>query len=61
MPIILTIVLYHRLQNDDNIVASINKMTLSGAISLIISNISFLRHNFDIRFTDSLSQYVIRV
>ena len=38
--------------------AYISKMALSCATSPIGGNISYLRQNFDIRFTDSLSQCV---
>ncbi len=53
--------LYHILQNDNNVVASIGKMALSCATSPIGRNMSYLRHMFDIRFTDSLSQCINRV
>ena len=53
--------LYHMLQNGNNVVASIGKMALSCATSPIGRNMSYLRHMFDIRFTESLSQCINRV
>jgi len=53
--------LYHMLQHENGIVASIGKMTLSCATSPMGKNMPYLHHSFDVCFTDSLSQCVNRV
>ena len=52
--------LYHTLQPENSTVVSIGKMALLSATSMG-RNMSYLRHNFDICCTDSLSQCVNRV
>jgi len=52
--------LYRMLQNQSNVVASIEKMALSCA-TFTGRNISYLCHNFYVNFTDSLLQCVNRV
>jgi len=49
------------LQHENSIVASIGKMALSCVSSPMGRNMSYLRHNFDICFTNSLSQCVNKV
>jgi len=49
---------YHMLQHEISIVAYMGKMALSGAPSPMGRKMSYLRNNFDIWFTDSLSQYI---
>ncbi len=53
--------LYYMLQHENNIVASVGNMALSCATSPIGRNMSYLRHVFDVNFTESLSQCVNRV
>ena len=52
---------YHILQYENSIIGSMVKMALSRATFSMGRNMSYLCHNFDISFTDSLSQCFNRV